>query len=391
MNQGKNGAENKAVCVMGGDGRQYYLAQKLAESGYYVRVYGIAVPLANGNSLKAEDTVSGKMTDKAWDFEKRVVENGIILLDESCSDELIVAELSKNAANNGLESFETESNDGTAQQTDGADKNYSQNETVDEKKRGVSRFNGGITVCGDIANALRGCGDVILPFPLSPDGVTLNCSEEEKPSLSNVFHAVSEVCGSAARVYAGAVKERSREIAASFGIDITDYGAMEEIALENAVPTAEGAVKTAMEALNVTVRGSRFAVIGYGRCGSELARLLRAMGAEVCGIARSGRDRAKMRNDGVKAMDFSALTEAVNGSEITFNTVPFNVFDCRTLAELAEGRVIIELASAPGGVDRECAARYGVRVIHAPSLPGKYAPKTAAEIIARALIPLLEG
>ena len=59
------------------------------------------------------------------------------------------------------------------------------------------------------------------------------------------------------------------------------------------------------------------------------------------------------------------------------------------LSRLTKGKIIIELASAPGGVDRECAAHYGIKVIHAPSLPGKYAPKTAAEIIARAIGALL--
>ena len=247
----------------------------------------------------------------------------------------------------------------------------------------------GITVHTQLITALTAQNTVILPFPLSPDGITLNCTAEEKPSLRDIFSAISQTCGSGATVLAGAVKERSREIAASFSLEVTDYGAMEEIASENAVPTAEGAIEVAMNHMNVTVRGSRFAVIGYGRCGSELARLLRAMGAEVCGVARSGKDRAKMRNDTVIPHDFDQIAQVTNSSVITFNTVPFNVFDCHILSQLDPDTVIIELASAPGGVNRECAARYGVKVIHAPSLPGKYAPKTAAEIIARAIIPML--
>ena len=247
----------------------------------------------------------------------------------------------------------------------------------------------GVTVHSQLNTALTAQNTVILPFPLSPDGITLNCTAEEKPSLRDIFAAISQVCPPSVTVLAGAVKERSREIAASFSLAITDYGAMEEIASENAVPTAEGAIEVAMKHLNVTVRGSRFAVVGYGRCGSELARLLKAMGAEVYGVARSGKDRAKMRNDAVIPHDFDRLIEVTNSSVITFNTVPFNVFDCHTLSQLSPNTVMIELASAPGGVNRECAARYGIKVIHAPSLPGKYAPKTAAEIIARAIIPLL--
>lgn len=241
-----------------------------------------------------------------------------------------------------------------------------------------------------LREALTGCRSVILPFPLSPDGITLNCREERKPSLREVFQTVSETCESSARVYGGAIKESAREIAASFGIYTVDYGAFDDIALENAVPTAEAAVRIAMDLLSITVRGASFTVIGYGRCGSELARLLKAMGGNVRAVARSEKDRAKMRNDGVTPLDFTHLTEAVNEASVTFNTVPFNVIDCDTLAQLSGGRIIVELASAPGGVDRECAALYGVRVIHAPSLPGKYAPRTAAEIIARALIPLID-
>lgn len=260
-------------------------------------------------------------------------------------------------------------------------------EAVDKSTDDLSEQ--GIAVHSRLKTALTERKTVILPFPLSPDGITLNCVSEEKPTLSEVFAAISELCGSGARVLAGAVKERSREIAASFSLDITDYGAIEEIALENAVPTAEGAVEVAMKHLNVTVRGSRFTVVGYGRCGSELAGLLKAMGAEVEGVARSSKDRARMRNDGVTANDFDQLIPAVNRSVITFNTVPFNVFDCHALSRLDPNTVMIELASAPGGVNRECAARYGIKVIHAPSLPGKYAPKSAAEILARAIIPMI--
>lgn len=311
------------VCVIGGDARQRYLAQTLAEQGYRVSAYALLDP----SSIPSDVSCSVLLKDDIY----------------CCNKNLISQEYEY------------------------------------------------LTIDNNLRESLSECSTVILPFPLSPDGITLNCSDEDKPSLREIFTAISEICGSGARVYGGAVKERSREIAASFGIELIDYGAFEEIALENAVPTAEAAVLMAMQILNITVRSSKFAVIGYGRCGSELARLLKAMGGTVCAVARSEKDRARMRNDGITPLDFHSLTEAVNGTDITFNTVPFNVIDCDTLSRLADSRIIIELASAPGGVDRECAAHYGVKVIHAPSLPGKYAPKSAAEIIARAIIPMINS
>jgi hypothetical protein len=51
------------------------------------------------------------------------------------------------------------------------------------------------------------------------------------------------------------------------------------------------------------------------------------------------------------------------------------------LNALSGGAVIIDLASLPGGVDKECAEKLGISVIHALALPGKYMPETSAKII----------
>lgn len=382
----KNG---NGICVIGGDRRQYYLAKELAHNGYSVTAYavpGIAPtddllpknrPFYNGDNDINCDDENVFSTRNDYDAVSKREE----MLNLHVSD--------SNTPKNATTKDAPVSNDDLFTHRRQFLRSRSDKTQNGAQALSATTSVGSVTAYGDIRSALSGCVSVILPFPLSPDGITLNCSEEEKPSLRDVFLAISETCGGAARIFGGAVKERSREIAASLGIEVTDYGAMEEIALENAVPTAEGALETAMKHLEVTVRGSRFAVIGYGRCGSELARLLTAMGAQVSAVARSVKDRAKMRNDGVIALGFDSIVSAVNNAEITFNTVPFNILDCSTLSRLKEGRIIIELASAPGGVDRECAAEYGVKVIHAPSLPGKYAPKTAAEIIVRALTPML--
>ena len=52
--------------------------------------------------------------------------------------------------------------------------------------------------------------------------------------------------------------------------------------------------------------------------------------------------------------------------------------------------MIIDLASAPGGVDREEAKRLSRQVIQAPGLPGKAAPRTAAAAIRDSVYHILE-
>jgi len=380
------------ICVIGGDMRQYYLASELADRGYSVSTFALPKPIAN------DSLYSKKRPKHIYKYsESSPITSNLAAKSHQSNDGY--CEKQPELANNSIDTSNHAAIYSASSTKDQSSVEFPQErgKKSDKIKNGEQPLTahvttGSITEHTELCSALKKCHSVILPFPLSPDGVSLNCAvndNEEKPSLHNIFLAVSELCGNGAKVYAGAVKERSREIAAALGIEIVDYGAMEENALENAVPTAEGAIEVAMSHMNVTVRGSRFTVIGYGRCGSELARLLKAMGAEVIGIARSAKDRARMRNDGITPYSFIRLIEAVNNSVLTFNTVPFNVIDCAALSAITEGSVIIELASAPGGVDRECASRYGVKVIHAPSLPGKYAPRTAAEIIARALEPLL--
>jgi dipicolinate synthase subunit A len=53
--------------------------------------------------------------------------------------------------------------------------------------------------------------------------------------------------------------------------------------------------------------------------------------------------------------------------------------------------LLIDLASAPGGVDAEVARGLGLPVVWALSLPGKYAPVTAGEIIADTVLSMLKG
>ena len=51
------------------------------------------------------------------------------------------------------------------------------------------------------------------------------------------------------------------------------------------------------------------------------------------------------------------------------------------LCMMADGAFLMELASAPGGFDRKLAENIGLRVCHAPGLPGKNAPLSAAMLM----------
>lgn len=238
----------------------------------------------------------------------------------------------------------------------------------------------------DIDKVLENTLAAVLPFPVSPDGVYLN-AKDENIRLSSLFEKIRE--HGVKRVFGGAVSDSVTCLAETYGICIYDYGKNETVALKNALCTVEGALQIAFENLPVTLHSAHVSVLGYGRIGKLLSRELSSLGAHIRGVARKSVDIAKMQIDGIKAYRFTELEDALRGVDLIFNTVPAPVLDSKILTSLKEKPLVIDLASAPGGVDRTAARELGINVIWALSLPGKTAPKTAAEIIKEAVVSAL--
>ena len=175
-------------------------------------------------------------------------------------------------------------------------------------------------------------------------------------------------------------------------IKFFDYFESEALQQKNAVPTAEGAIEVLMREVPRTVNGLCVAVTGFGRVSRALVRLLLAMGARVTVAARKSEDLALARVwgcDTLKINGKEALFSLGKGFAAIFNTVPCCLFDEAVLSRLSSETLIIDLASAPGGVDANAAGMLGIRVVWALSLPGKYAPITAGEIIAQTILAYL--
>ena len=66
------------------------------------------------------------------------------------------------------------------------------------------------------------------------------------------------------------------------------------------------------------------------------------------------------------------------------------IFDKDLLMNTDRNTLIIDLASAPGGVDFEAAHKFRLDAVRALSLPGKCAPKTAGEIIKTTVFNIIE-
>lgn len=230
---------------------------------------------------------------------------------------------------------------------------------------------------------LSQCDLVILPLPAVVDGQWINAPFSEK-KLS-VYDLLPHL-GRGALLLGGKVDPAFSGYLKDTGCEIADYYEREELAVLNAIPTAEGAIAIAMEELPITIWDCRCLITGYGRVAKALAKRLLALGAKVTVAARKHADLAWIQSEGYHALPFSELPEQIGEFDLVCNTVPAVVLDKDTLGRMNPDALLIDLASKPGGVDFETARSLGLKTVWALSLPGKAAPATAAAILQTAIL-----
>lgn len=141
---------------------------------------------------------------------------------------------------------------------------------------------------------------------------------------------------------------------------------------ENAAVTAECALRVAFAKLPCTLRNANVLIIGWGRIGKHLSRLLAALGANVSVCSRSIPHQAEIASLGLSCVDRKATT--FSKFRVAFNTAPGVVIPRALPSDILK----IELASKPGFLNTD--------VIPANGLPGRFAPESSGALIARTIL-----
>lgn len=221
----------------------------------------------------------------------------------------------------------------------------------------------------------------ILPVPCSLDGRHLNCAVQGL-ALSDVTERINADC-----ILGGRIPGDIRTALTARGARVLDLLEDEALLIKNAELTAEGALGIIINETSRAVLGTRILILGYGRVGRALARVLRALGAEVLVGARDPTQLASAECEGCTPVPLAEIGTALHGTQVVCNTVPASLLDAPALASLGKDALFIELAS--GGFNAKNAETAGVRFINAQGLPGKTAPESAAQIIYDRITDLL--
>lgn len=190
--------------------------------------------------------------------------------------------------------------------------------------------------------------------------------------------------------YAGMIDKDTHERLSNSGILCIDYMKSEKLTVYNTIATAEGIIAEAILHKNTNLHGSKTLVLGYGKCGKTLAHKLHALSADVTVCARSEDALEVGYSAGLKTLMFDKLNTHIHEYEYIFNTIPTLVLNESMIRNMRADASIFDIASAPGGVDKNACLKYGIFIIHSLGIPGRYAAKSSGKSLANHMIKILE-
>lgn len=185
---------------------------------------------------------------------------------------------------------------------------------------------------------------------------------------------------------AGAIPNAFRELLEKKKVNCIDLMNNEELTWFNTIATAEGAISEAISNKNTNIHCSKCLVLGFGRCAKTLALKLKGLDAHVCIAARSAKAKSQAQAFGFEVIGFTSLYKYLDMFDYIFNTVPDKVLMKQELEGVKKDVLIIDIASAPGGVDFEAAKELNINAHLCLGLPGIYSPLESSKALVRAII-----
>lgn len=154
-----------------------------------------------------------------------------------------------------------------------------------------------------------------------------------------------------------------------------------ELIQNNTYLTTEALIGYMITNTHQSLYDSNILIIGYGNCGKDIAKKVKAMQAKVTISNRGYKYKKEVIEKGYRYFPLEGLSLA--NYEYIINTVPFPVISQEMLQTREKTAWIYDIASSPYGLEtKEKIDRYSIL----SSLPSKYAYKSAAKLIYKAIM-----
>ena len=225
---------------------------------------------------------------------------------------------------------------------------------------------------------LRAADAWLLPLPMTRGRTVLSQAENATP-----LEVFCEAAHEGTTVFAGCVPPEFSSALEKKGAEVVDYFRDPLLTLENAALTAEGAIYEWMRLSRDGLFGRRGVIVGFGRIGKRLAALLGGLGVHTTVLCRKETDRFEATRMGC-AVGHLSEGAVLPPADAVFYTVPVRLLGPASFAESGQATVFDLADGVP-------AAPGAAALVPLKGVPGRYAPREAGMIIARAVVRHLNG
>lgn len=247
-----------------------------------------------------------------------------------------------------------------------------------------AKINNNVIKCNSLEEVTNKSDIIVSSIPLTGDEININAPfGNNKINIDELIPYIKGKTFIAGRIEDNLLNKMK-------DINVIDLLKREELTVLNTISTAEGAIQIAMEESTKTIHGSKILVMGFGRVSKILSNMLKGIGAEVYCETTKTVNCSWIKAYGYNPILLDELDSSLGKFDIIINTIPHIILDKEKLSLLNKDCIIIDIASNPGGVDKNAARQLGIKLIWALSLPGKVAPITSAEFIKETLKNILK-
>jgi len=213
---------------------------------------------------------------------------------------------------------------------------------------------------------------VILPIPYKENEWIKMPFSDQKLSAADILERLH----ADQKVFLGALKDIE-----STNATVCNLLKKKNYAQHNAYLTALVLSALITIKYGVDVSGKKILICGYGKIARYLSKRLQDLGAVVSAAARKQKDLMEISSNLSGSVDIYDLEKHIAEFDIVINTVPSLIISRRELKMVHKSTLMIDLASAPYGIDFEEAEKQGKHAYLELGLPGKYTPKLEAQYL----------
>ena len=227
--------------------------------------------------------------------------------------------------------------------------------------------NSQIEKIGNLQNAIEKADIIVGPTPFSSDVESLN-----SPFANEIIKIEQLIKLNKNKIFiAGGIKDKIKEQLEDKYLKVIDVMKREELAILNTIATAEGTIEVAIKNTDKILQGSKVLILGFGRVAKIVANKFSLLSTSVTCAARKISDLAWIEAYGYNSININDMLYDLKDFDIIINTVPQIIIKERELKHMKHDVLLIDLASAPGGIDSKIAVQMGIKYEWALALPRK--------------------